>query len=244
MDTQQKDEWSEQDSQKFIDYGDFFVPHRQQQADIICQLLQAVPALQTVVDLCCGAGFLCKNILEKFPKAKVLGYDLSDEMLREAEKNLPAFAQRFIARQFKLEDTSWRENLAPVDAFVSSLAIHHLNAQQKQQLFQDLYAGLNPGGTLLIADIIQPASQVGYEIAASLWEQWVKNATEEAGHKKAYREFIDEKWNYFAHPDADTIDKPSTLFDQLKWLEHAGFTNVDVYWMTAGHAIFGGWKSA
>ncbi|MEK6478456.1 methyltransferase domain-containing protein [Catalinimonas sp. 4WD22] len=239
-----QNKWSEQDSQKFINYGDFFVPYRQQQADIICQLLQAVPALHQVVDLCCGAGFLCKNVLEKFPEVKAQGYDLSDEMLGEAEENLQAFAQRFTTHQFNLADTSWRKKLPSVDAFVSSLAIHHLNAQQKQQLFQDLYRKLNQRGALLIADIIQPTSQIGYEIAASLWEQWVKSTTEEARNKKAYHEFIDEKWNYFAHPEADTIDQPSTIFDQLKWLEKAGFKNVDVFWMMAGHAIFGGWKSA
>jgi hypothetical protein len=44
-------------------------------------------------------------------------------------------------------------------------------------------------------------------------------------------------YRYF---DPDDIDRPSRLFDQLKWLERAGFVDVDVYWMQAGHAIFGG----
>jgi tRNA (cmo5U34)-methyltransferase len=39
------------------------------------------------------------------------------------------------------------------------------------------------------------------------------------------------------------MDKPSPIFEQLKWLETAGFTAVDVYWMQAGHAIYGGQKS-
>ena len=38
------------------------------------------------------------------------------------------------------------------------------------------------------------------------------------------------------------FDKPSPLFDQLKWLDEAGFTDVDVFWMKAGHAIFSGRK--
>ena len=42
--------------------------------------------------------------------------------------------------------------------------------------------------------------------------------------------------------DADPIDKPSTLLEQLRWLEAAGFAAVDVFWMEAGHAIFGGVK--
>ena len=42
--------------------------------------------------------------------------------------------------------------------------------------------------------------------------------------------------------EPDSIDKPSPLFDQLKWLDKAGFTDVDVFWMKVGHAIFGGRK--
>ena len=36
--------------------------------------------------------------------------------------------------------------------------------------------------------------------------------------------------------------KPSPLYAQLKWLEQAGFEGIDVFWMQAGHAVFGGWK--
>lgn len=238
----QKNKWSEQDSEKFINYGDFFVPYRQLQADIICQLLEASSSLYTVVDLCCGAGFLCKHILEKFPEVKVLGYDLSHEMLAEAEANLKPFAPRFTGHNFDLPAKDWRKTLAPVDAFVSSLAIHHLSAQEKEQLFHDLYHHLNPGGVVLIADIIQPTTPTAFKVAATLWEQWVEKVSKEANDPQAYQEFIDEKWNYFEHPDADSIDQTSGLLKQLKWLEKAGFKQVDVFWMIAGHAIFGGWK--
>jgi tRNA (cmo5U34)-methyltransferase len=46
----------------------------------------------------------------------------------------------------------------------------------------------------------------------------------------------------YRYPDVDGIDKPSHLLDQLKWLEQAGFAEVDVFWMQAGHALFGGRK--
>jgi hypothetical protein len=36
------------------------------------------------------------------------------------------------------------------------------------------------------------------------------------------------------------VDKPSPLFEQLKWLEAAGFESMDVYSMAAGHAVYGG----
>jgi len=49
-----------------------------------------------------------------------------------------------------------------------------------------------------------------------------------------YHHLDDE--SYMAH------DKPSTLCNQLKWLDIAGFSKVDVLWMYAGHAIYYGIK--
>jgi tRNA (cmo5U34)-methyltransferase len=39
------------------------------------------------------------------------------------------------------------------------------------------------------------------------------------------------------------MDQPSGLYEQLRWLEDAGFSAVDVYWLKAGHAIYGGRKA-
>ena len=53
--------------------------------------------------------------------------------------------------------------------------------------------------------------------------------------------FEREGWNTFRHPDP--MDMPSGLYAQLGWLSQAGFDCVDVYWLKAGHAIFGGQKA-
>lgn len=47
---------------------------------------------------------------------------------------------------------------------------------------------------------------------------------------------------HFIDPEPDAVDKPSRLLGQLVWLRDAGLMAVDVYWMKAGHAIFGGRK--
>jgi tRNA (cmo5U34)-methyltransferase len=49
-------------------------------------------------------------------------------------------------------------------------------------------------------------------------------------------------WNYFRDPDGNSIDKPSSLAEQLAWLAEAGVVGVDCQWLLAGHAIFGGRK--
>jgi hypothetical protein len=47
--------------------------------------------------------------------------------------------------------------------------------------------------------------------------------------------------DYYRHPDP--LDRPSGLFEQLRWLAEAGFTGVDCFWMSAGHAVYGGYTS-
>ncbi|MCG8353033.1 MAG: hypothetical protein MI924_35155 [Chloroflexales bacterium] len=62
------------------------------------------------------------------------------------------------------------------------------------------------------------------------------------GHTAAFAFFDREGWNTFWRLDPEDIDKPSSLFGQLKWLEQAGFGEVEVHWMLAGHAVFSGRK--
>ena len=56
------------------------------------------------------------------------------------------------------------------------------------------------------------------------------------------RLFAGEHWNYFRYDDP--FDKPSPLFDQLQWLASAGFSDVDCFWMNAGHALYGGYAGS
>lgn len=131
------------------------------------------------------------------------------------------------------------------DAVVSSLAIHHLDSTEKQVLFKDVASILAPGGSFIIADLTEPMDRFGRKLAANTWDEAVRQRSLDLdGDLRGYDQFRQLGWNHYGEPgpEPDSIDKPSSLFDQLKWLEQAGFTDVDVFWMKAGHAIFGGRK--
>jgi tRNA (cmo5U34)-methyltransferase len=185
--------WTEDDSKNFLDYGRFFVPGREEQIAAILDVIPD-PGDGLLVDLCCGEGLLSRAMLGRFPRARVLGLDLSPAMLARAGTAAGSGHDRFTGRPFDLADGAWRRFDEPVRAFVSSLAIHHLDGEGKRTLYRDLAAALAPGGALVIADLIEP----------------------------------------------DPVDHPSPLFAQLRWLSEAGLGDVDVYWLQAGHAIFGG----
>ena len=235
--------WSEAASRTFIDFGRYFVPEREQQIAAFVDLIPAHNQPFTILELCCGEGLLAGALLEGFPTCTVYGFDGSPAMLDHARQLLAQYGDRFQTQLFDLADRSWRAPKWPVHAVVSSLTIHHLDGEEKQQLFQDMARLVEPGGVFLIADVIAPASRAGAELAAKAWDAAVRRrALEIDGNLDALAYFEREQWNMYRYPDVDDIDKPSRLLDQLKWLEQAGFADVDVFWMQAGHALFGGRK--
>ena len=232
--------WNESDSRDFIDLGRFFVPEREEQIATVLDMVPD-PGEGLLVDLCCGEGLLSRALLERFPKARVLAMDLSPAMLEKARVSLAEHGDRFSTRPFDLADRSWRRFPEPVHAFVSSLAIHHLDGDGKRELFRDLAAALAPGGVLVIADLVRPATPAAHALAARAWDEAVRRRSLElAENLGPFEKFRAERWNLYADPEPDPIDQPSRLLDQLRWLEEAGLSGVDVYWMKAGHAVFGG----
>ncbi len=237
--------WSEEDSAGFLDHGRHFVPERETQIETICAAVPATPAAVHLVELRCGEGLLSRALLERLPGATLHAFDGSPAMLEAAGERCAAFGGRFEARAFDLATADWRAFPWPLHAAVSSLAIHHLDGPQKQQLFADIAAALAPGGVFVIADLIAPPTPEGRALAAQAWDHEVRRrALEIDGNLGAYEDFLDENWNYHSDPLPDPLDKPSRLLDQLNWLEAAGLEAADVHWLKAGHAIFSARKPA
>ncbi len=234
--------WTEENSRFFIQYARYFVPDRESQIRTLCSLVPDPGEPFHVLELACGQGLLAEALLERFPNGKVHGLDGSHEMLQTARQHLEAFGERFTTGKFDLADSSWRKPEPVYQAVLSSLAIHHLGDVEKGTLFRDVHAMLRPGGAFLVADIIRPASAQSAAYAADAYDEAVRRQAHLIdGDLRAFEHFEREQWNIFRYPD-DPIDKPSALLDQLHWLELAGFQGVDVFWLRAGHAVFGGFK--
>jgi trans-aconitate methyltransferase len=221
--------WTETDSATFITHGSGFTPDRATQIEIICDMIpRDVPG--TIVELCCGDGSLSAAILASVPGARVQAFDGSPAMLAAARTRNP---ERFEAALFDLADSAWRNFAEAPRAVMSSLAIHHLDGPGKRQLFADMHRALAPGGALIVADLIEPRSEAALDVAAKQWDAAIAPALREA--------FEREQWNLYRYPDP-AMDKPSGLYEQLTLLAEAGYQNVDVFYLRAGHAIFGGTK--
>lgn len=230
--------WTEDDSELFIDEGAYFVPEREAQIATICAAIPPMDGEGHLIELCCGEGLLTRALLERFPRATVHAFDGSPKMLESTRRAAGALAARLETRVFDLAGRDWRAPGYEAHAVVSSLAVHHLDGEEKRALFADLFVLLAPGGVFVLADLVAPASARGVTIAAEAWDEAVKTrALARDGTLDAFARFEESRWNFYRDPEPDPVDKPSALFEQMKWLEVAGFTAVDVHWMKAGHAI-------
>jgi tRNA (cmo5U34)-methyltransferase len=233
--------WSEDDSRLFQELGGVFVPQRELQFRILTQLVPRLPEASVVVELCCGDGALAERLLDAFPEVEVRGFDGSPAMLAAAERRLARFGARWRGREFDLRTFDGSGLDRPVRAVVSSLAVHHLEGVEKAALYRRVRELLAPGGALLVADLVLPASPAASALAADLWDETTHaQAASEAPGRGAWERFVELRWNFFRHPD--DVDKPSPLGDHLRWLAAAGFDGVDVFWAHAGHAVYGGFK--
>jgi tRNA (cmo5U34)-methyltransferase len=196
-----------------------------------------------VVELGSGEGYLSEAVLNLWPGSSILALDGSPSMLERSAQRLNPYSSRARTGFFDLESDDWRPELDGADAVLSSLCLHHLDGPGKQKLFRDVGDRLTPGGAFLIADIVAPRGSPAERLFADTWDDSARRLSEDVmGSDALFDLFLETQWNHYRFPDE--MDKPSPLFDQLKWLEAAGFSAVDCFWMQAGHAIYGGYAGA
>ncbi|GAC1354311.1 MAG: class I SAM-dependent methyltransferase [Ktedonobacteraceae bacterium] len=240
-------QWSEGNSETFLDLGEIFVPGRAEQTESLLHLIPArVDETFTIVELAAGGGILARAILERFPACHYIALDGSSTMREQMAHKLSAYKNRLTILPFLLEEQVWRTALpSPLRCIVSSLCVHHLSDEEKRTLFSAMAVRLEPEGALLLADIIKPATPRVAELFAQQYDAIVRvQSLAIRGDLSGYEQYQQLEWNYFTYDynDPTSYDKPSLLSDQLRWLHEAGFVHVDCFWMQAGHAVYGGYK--
>ncbi|HEX6699468.1 MAG TPA: class I SAM-dependent methyltransferase [Gaiellaceae bacterium] len=102
-----------------------------------------------ILDLGVGTGATARRVLELHPEAVLVGIDESPEMLAAARAELPGAD----LREGRLEDPLPD---GPFDVVVSALAVHHLDANGKRDLFARVRDVVAPGGVFVLADVVVP----------------------------------------------------------------------------------------
>lgn len=118
-----------------------------------------------VVDLGAGTGALSEELLQRTGVGRVRLLDIDPEMLEHARVRLAPFGDRV-----ELSLASFETPLPEADAYVASLALHHLpTIDEKEALFGRVFAVLRPGGVLVNADVTMPDDEVERDALYRFW---------------------------------------------------------------------------
>ena len=142
-------------------WSERFVPTPERLAlfDRILQELQsAVPPGGLVVELGIGPGYLARHLLEAAPEISYCGVDFSAPMLELAQGRLADWADRLVLlRSDLIRDPWWDSVHRPVDAIVSTWALHDLGGRDRTaRVYGACCRLLRRDGVLLNGDFIEP----------------------------------------------------------------------------------------
>ena len=105
-----------------------------------------------VLDLGAGTGSTAQAVLTTRPAASLVLFDENPNMLAVAREVLPESN----VGQIVIADLSDPLPAGPFDAIVSALAVHHLDGEEKRELFAAVHDRLLPGGRFAMADVVVP----------------------------------------------------------------------------------------
>ncbi len=154
--------------------------------DLIAHLDDATP--RTIVDLGCGSGEATRELATRWPGARVIGLDSSEDMLAKARASRSPVEWR----SGRIED--WHAD-APVDLLFSNAALHWL--PDHRQRLAGWMAGLAAGGRLAVQmphSQVLPSHRLMHEVWAELStgdREMAPPATPDVGDPAAYLELLE-----------------------------------------------------
>ncbi|MFJ3923316.1 class I SAM-dependent methyltransferase [Streptomyces sp. NPDC090022] len=206
-------------------------------SDVVERVTTGHPA-PLLLDLGCGPGSLAARLAQRMPAAEVVGVD-ADPLLLELGRAHHGSALRLA--EASIGEPGWLDTLAldrPVDAAVSTTALHYLGADALRRTYQELAQRIRPGGVLVNGDHLEPDSPKVHELAVDIGRRRA-----ERQRALAYEDW--ESWwtgvradpeltpllaagDRGAHPRCEGNDL--TLTDHLTLLREAGFEHVGTVW--------------
>lgn len=189
-----------------------------------------------VLDLGAGDGVITRELLDVDPSLRPTLIDGSAEMLATAAERLENVEDITYLQATFQDLTGGMELPGGYHFIVSSLAIHHLEADDKRKLYELAYDLLVPDGLFMNIDLVRAPKDAVEEWYMSLWREWIDE-------RKASLGFEGDIFGEIIRRYKDNEDnRLDTLDDQLSMLIGAGFRDVDCYYKYGIFTIFGGRK--
>ncbi|MFX0096929.1 MAG: class I SAM-dependent methyltransferase [Candidatus Hodarchaeota archaeon] len=113
-----------------------------------------------LVDVGCGPGYLIMRISREIPHLKIVGVDISEEMIRRASTNLISLglSNQVEFRKGDIKRMPFKEGT--VDFVVSTFSLHHWS--RPKQSLKEIYRILKPKGRFLLFDFRRDGRRLFY----------------------------------------------------------------------------------
>ena len=174
------------------------------------------------LDAGCGTGNLAAQAIGLFKDCKFSLSDPSESMLNIAKDKLSAYDCRFLVggtQCLPLESESF-------DVITACLAHHYSNKEDKIEILRNCYQALKPGGIYLTIETVLKDCKLATDTGVELWRlaQIKAGKSEEAANKHVSR--------------LGSELAPITLCEHFELMKAAGFTVVELYWVSGMQAAF------
>ncbi len=166
------------DPDTYLDMVRSEVPDYELLQEIVADAVGEVRAA-AVLELGTGTGETLRRVAARHAGARFVGVDESEGMLAVAHEHVPHAELRIARLQDPLPS-------GPFDVVVSVLAVHHLDAGEKADLFRRVAAVLGPGGRFVLGDVVVPDDEAdivtplddGYDMPSRADDQlqWLTDA--------------------------------------------------------------------
>jgi tRNA (cmo5U34)-methyltransferase len=227
-------------AQNYLNKADIYIVERRRMFWFVSSLISHFRhAKQNIklLELGCGDAALTEELLRTHSDMSATLLDGNERMIQKAKERLKGYQNTtFIQATFQdlLGD---KVKLETYDFCVSSMAIHHLETDEKALLFHLIGSWLHPGGHFIDVDVVQPPSKELEQWYLAIWRDWLTNMMNQYSIKDEVPEDLIARYQ-----DPASMNKPDTLGNQLKALERAGFADVDCYYKNGIFVVFGGKK--
>jgi tRNA (cmo5U34)-methyltransferase len=182
-----------------------------------------------VLDLGAGTGLFASQVLEKFPLGRFVLWDLAGRMLDVARQRFRDRPEQF---RYVVDDYRNLRDAGSFDLVVSSLSIHHLEDDEKRELFRRIHDILQDRGVFINIDLVRGPTPVLEEFYCKNWFEKMRRG---GASEEEIRAGIERR---------HAFDRDALLDDQLLWLREAGFTDVDCVYRNFKMGLFLGVKGS
>lgn len=209
---------------RYLKTVDVVAPGRKEILSVIARIATSSDLEQPrILDIGCGMGIVTDEILKCSPQASVVMMDYSEEMVSICSGRFEDNPNIQILHQ------DLNEGLGPCiegkfDAVVSCFAIHHVEFENRVQLYSDVKNVLKESGVFCNGDLFKGDSPFLHQWEFDNYICWMmEQLKEKLGQEYTFKDLKSKQLENYALMK----DKPGTVWDMYNDLKLAGFKFVD-----------------